>query len=65
MAEHFTFESRTLLNWMSELCFADYQGTLHPESLFTRLDRGMGNSIRRKQGWYKKMLKKRPRQLNT
>ncbi len=61
MAEHDTSEFRALLNRMSELCVADYQGTLHPETQFARLDRGMGTSIRKKQGWYEKMLSKRPR----
>ena len=65
MAEHATSKFCALLNRMSELCLADYQGTLYPEIQFAKLDRGMGNSIRRKQGWYERMLSKRPQQLNT
>ena len=65
MTEYATSEFRALLNRMSELCLADYQDTLHPETQFVKLNGGMGNSIRRKQGWYERMLSKRPRQLNT
>ena len=65
MAEHATSEFRALLNRMSELCFADYQCTLHYKPQLARLDRGMDNSIRRNQGWYEKMLSKRPRTLNN
>ena len=64
MAEHATSEFRVLLNRMSELCLADFQGTLHPDTQFANMDRGMGNSIRRKQGWYERMLSKRPRSCN-
>ena len=65
MAEHATSEFLELLNRMSELYLAYYQGTLHPETQFARLDRNMDNSIRRKQGWYEKMLSKTPRTLNN
>ena len=53
MAEHVTSEFCVLLNRMSKLCFAYYQGTLHPDTQFASIDRGMGNSIRRNKGGMK------------
>jgi hypothetical protein len=48
MAEHAIFEFRVLLNRMSELCLADFQGTLHLDTQFTNMDRSMCNLIRKK-----------------
>jgi hypothetical protein len=64
MAERATSEFRVLLNQMSELCLAEFQGTLHPDTQFANIDRGMGNSIRRKQGWYERIFSKRPCSCN-
>ena len=58
IAEDTTFEFCALLNRMLELGLVDYQGTLHLEIQFVRLDRRIGNSIHRKQGWYKKCSRK-------
>ena len=48
MAEHATSGFRVSLNRMSELYLADFQGTLHLDTQFVNIDRGMDNSIHRK-----------------
>ena len=53
MTEHAISEFCVLLNRMLKLCFASYQGTLHPDTQFASIDRSMGNSIRRIKGGMK------------
>lgn len=58
MTQHATSEFCVLLNRMSELYFANYEGTLYLEIQFVKLDRRMTNLIRKKHCWYKKYFRK-------
>ena len=59
MAEHATSKFCVLLNRMSALCVEDFQDILHPDTQSENMDRGMDNSIHKKnKGVMKKYFQK-------